>query len=142
MFFVCFLIKFYISYVECCISVFSILLNLSQTAQVTEQMSEGTFGDELLDYSVTDLDNGRFPLLTLLLLSVKESLWGFLNYCASFNLCLLPTLSLTFNIFIRKATKTLPLQKMGRWSLVSASQAIHTRQKPETYFTGEKKHLV
>lgn len=60
----------------------------------------GTLGDELLAYSVTDLDNGRFTLLTLLLLSVEESLWGFLNYCASFNLCLLPTLSLIFNIFI------------------------------------------
>lgn len=89
------------------------LLNLSETAQFTQQMSEGTLGDELLDYSVTDLDNGQFPLLTLLLLSVEESLWGFLNYCASFNLCLLPTLSLTFNIFIWKSYENTASSKNG-----------------------------
>lgn len=73
----------------------------------------GTLGDELLAYSVTDLDNGRFTLLTLLLLSVEESLWGFLNYCASFNLCLLPTLSLIFNIFIWKSYGNTASSKNG-----------------------------
>lgn len=37
----------------------------------------------------TDLDNGQFPLLTLSILSAKESLWGFLNNIANFNLSLL-----------------------------------------------------
>lgn len=35
----------------------------------------------------------------------------------------------------------MPLQKMGRWSLVSASQAIRTRQKPEMHFTSGKKNF-
>lgn len=38
--------------------------------------------------------------------------------------------------------ETLPLQKMGRWSLVSASQAIRTRQKPEMHFTSGKKNIL
>lgn len=44
-------INFYTRYVERCTSVFCVILNLPQTAWVIAQMSEGTFAEDLLDYS-------------------------------------------------------------------------------------------
>jgi len=51
LFLVSFFINFYTRYVERCTSVFCVILNLPQTAWVIAQMSEGTFAEDLLDYS-------------------------------------------------------------------------------------------
>lgn len=82
----------------------------------------------------TDLDHGWFPRLTLLILSVQESLRGFLNYTVNFNLCLLPILSLKFNIFIQNSYQnTVAAKKETFTCIIKPNNTYETEARNALY---------
>lgn len=122
-------------------SVFNILLNLSQTARVTAQMWEGTLwwwaaGLFCLRIWIT----GDFHFLALSILSVQESLQGFLNYTVNFNLCFLPISSPKFNIFLQNSYQNTVASKNETFTCVNKTNNTYTRGQKCTLLV--KNHLV